>query len=65
MTLTIESPNVYSNNGVPITLTGISQVKISGNNAERLLSAAENFLGKTEQEIIKIVQETLEGHQRY
>ena len=64
MTLTIESPNVYTNNGVPVTLTGISQVKISGNNAEKLLAASENFLGKTEAEIIKIVQETLEGHQR-
>lgn len=64
MTLTIESPNVHTKNGVPISLTGISQVKISGNNADKLLAAAENFLGKTESEIIKIVQETLEGHQR-
>lgn len=64
MTLSIESPNVHTKNGVPITLTGISQVKISGNNADKLLAASENFLGKTEAEIIKIVQETLEGHQR-
>lgn len=64
MTLTIESPNVHTKNGVPISLTGISQIKISGNNADKLLAASENFLGKTEAEITKIVQETLEGHQR-
>lgn len=40
------------------------QVKIQGQNAEMLLSACEQFLGKSEQEIQHIALVTLEGHQR-
>lgn len=42
----------------------VFQVKIQGQNAEMLLSACEQFLGKTEQEIQHIALVTLEGHQR-
>lgn len=42
----------------------IFQVKIQGQNAEMLLSACEQFLGKSEQEIQHIALVTLEGHQR-
>ncbi|KAI7684873.1 hypothetical protein SSS_07806 [Sarcoptes scabiei] len=64
MTLTIESPKVYTQQGVPISVTGIAQVKIQGQNADMLRSACEQFLGKSEDEIMHVARETLEGHQR-
>ena len=64
MTLMIESPSVYSQQGVPISVTGIAQVKIPGQNSDMLKAACEQFLGKTEEEMTEIVKETLEGHQR-
>ncbi|XP_021921520.1 flotillin-1 isoform X1 [Zootermopsis nevadensis] len=64
MTLQVESPTVYTSQGVPISVTGIAQVKIQGQNEEMLLAACEQFLGKQEHEIQHIALVTLEGHQR-
>jgi len=64
MTLTIESPNVYTQMGVAISVTGIAQVKIQGSNDKLLQSACELFLGKNEHDIRRVALETLEGHQR-
>ncbi|KAK4020939.1 hypothetical protein OUZ56_002878 [Daphnia magna] len=64
MTLKVESPGVYTSQGVPISVTGIAQVKVQGQNEEMLLAACEQFLGKAEQEIRRVALETLEGHQR-
>lgn len=64
MTLTIQSSNVYSQQGVPISVTGIAQVKIPGQNSDMLKAACEQFLGKSSEEMMDIVRETLEGHQR-
>ena len=64
MTLTIRSDSVYTGQGVPISVTGIAQVKINGENEEMLRSAAEQFESKEEDEVAHIAQETLEGHQR-
>ncbi|KAA3679216.1 flotillin [Paragonimus westermani] len=64
MTLLIESPRIYTQLGVPITVTGVAQVKVNGSNQEMLAAACEQFLGKTDTEIRDIAQETLEGHQR-
>lgn len=64
MTLQIQSDHVYTQLGVAISVTGIAQVKIQGQNEEMLQAACQQFLGKTENEIRKIAQETLEGHQR-
>uniref|UniRef100_A0A0B6ZQM3 Band 7 domain-containing protein n=2 Tax=Arion vulgaris TaxID=1028688 RepID=A0A0B6ZQM3_9EUPU len=64
MMLTIESPNVYTQLGVAISVTGIAQVKVQGGNDKLLQAACELFLGKSEKEIRKVAQETLEGHQR-
>ncbi|VEN34405.1 unnamed protein product [Callosobruchus maculatus] len=64
MTLIVDSPTVYTSQGVPISVTGIAQVKIQGQNAEMLLNACEQFLGKKESEIQHIALVTLEGHQR-
>lgn len=64
MTLQVESPCVYTSQGVPISVTGIAQVKIQGQNEDMLLTACEQFLGKSENEIQHIALVTLEGHQR-
>jgi len=64
MTLQVSSVNVNSGQGVSISVTGIAQVKIQGQNEEMLLAACEQFLGKTEDEIQQVALETLEGHQR-
>ncbi|XP_014246194.1 flotillin-1 [Cimex lectularius] len=64
MTLQVESPTVYTSQGVPISVTGIAQVKIQGQNEEMLLAACEQFLGKSDSEIQHIALVTLEGHQR-
>ncbi|UYV70586.1 FLOT1 [Cordylochernes scorpioides] len=64
MTLAIESPKVYTHEGVAISVTGIAQVKIQGQNVEMLRAACEQFLGKREAEIMHVAKETLEGHQR-
>ena len=61
MTLKIYSSSVYTLKGVPINCTGIAQVKIQGQNQDMLVSACEQFLGKTEHDVQKIVLETLEG----
>ncbi|KAH8407637.1 hypothetical protein KR222_008918 [Zaprionus bogoriensis] len=64
MTLQVESPCVYTSQGVPISVTGIAQVKVQGQNEDMLLTACEQFLGKSEAEINHIALVTLEGHQR-
>lgn len=64
MTVVIESPRVYTQQGVPISVTGIAQVKIQGQNADMLRAACEQFLNKSEEEIMNVARETLEGHQR-
>lgn len=64
MTLQVDSPTVYTSQGVPISVTGIAQVKIQGQNEEMLSAACEQFLGKRESEIQHIALVTLEGHQR-
>ncbi|XP_034110136.1 flotillin-1 isoform X1 [Drosophila sulfurigaster albostrigata] len=64
MTLQVESPCVYTSQGVPISVTGIAQVKVQGQNEDMLLTACEQFLGKSEAEINHVALVTLEGHQR-
>lgn len=64
MTLQIDSPKVYTSQGVPISVTGVAQVKIQGQNKDMLLTACEQFLGKKEAEIHNIALATLEGYQR-
>lgn len=63
-TLVVESKTVYTSQGVPVSVTGIAQVKINGQNDEMLRLAAEQFGSKKEAEIALIMKETFEGHQR-
>ena len=64
MTLEVNSPRVYTSQGVPISVVGTAQVKINGSSEEMLCYAAEQFGGKPVDEILQICLETMEGHQR-
>ncbi|XP_037532147.1 flotillin-1b [Nematolebias whitei] len=64
LTLNVKSDKVYTRHGVPVSVTGIAQVKIQGQNKEMLANACQMFMGKEEDEIARIALETLEGHQR-
>merc|ERR1711915_275174 len=63
MTLKPQCENVETAQGVPLTVTGVAQVKIM-KNPELLHTASEQFLGKKEHEIKSTVLQTLEGHLR-
>merc|ERR1719232_1318886 len=63
MTLNPVCDNVETKQGVPLTVTGAAQVKIM-KNPELLGIAAEQFLGKREEEITDTILQTLEGHLR-
>merc|ERR1739848_11215 len=63
MTLKPECENVETAKGVPLTVTGVAQVKIMKND-ELLKTASEQFLGRKEDEIKSSVLQTLEGHLR-
>merc|ERR1719220_3459843 len=63
MTLNPICENVETAQGVPLTVTGVAQVKIM-KNPELLHTASEQFLGKKEHEIKSTVLQTLVGHLR-
>merc|ERR1712168_1374890 len=64
MTLEVHTSNVYTSQGVPISVVGTAQVKINGSSDEMLSYAAEQFGGKSQDEILPICLQTVEGHQR-
>merc|ERR1719462_772488 len=63
MTLNPVCDNVETKQGVPLTVTGVAQVKIM-KDKQFLEIAAEQFLGKKEDEITDTILQTLEGHLR-
>jgi flotillin len=63
MTLDFTTPEVYTKPGVPIVVDGVAQVKIRGDEAS-IRTAAEQFLGKSVDEIKQIALQTVEGHLR-
>lgn len=62
-TLEIRTPEVYTIHGVPVMVDGVAQIKIKGD-VESIATAAEQFLGKPEDELRTIATQTLEGHLR-
>lgn len=63
MTIDVQTPEVYTELGVPVTVDGVAQVKIKGDEVS-IRTAAEQFLSKSSQEIKTIAHETLAGHLR-
>jgi flotillin len=62
MTIEVKGENVYTQEGVPVTVDGVAQVKVDNNDIS-IRTAAEQFLGK-EIAMQKTALETLEGHLR-
>jgi flotillin len=63
MTIEVVTPNVYTLQGVPVTLDGVAQVKV-GSDDVSIVTAAEQFLSKEVNEIQNVALQTLEGHLR-
>ncbi len=63
MTIEITTENVYTKQGVAITLEGVAQIKVASDDVS-IRTAAERFLSKTREEIINVAHETLAGHLR-
>jgi flotillin len=63
MTIEVVTPNVYTLQGVPVTLDGVAQVKV-GSDDVSIVTAAEQFLSKPVNEIQNVALQTLEGHLR-
>jgi flotillin len=57
----IKTQEILTQDKVPISIQAVATVKI-GNLPEDILKASETLLGKTEQQIEKIIKEILEGH---
>ena len=63
MTLTPNTSNVYTKEGVAVTVDGVAQVKVA-RGQEAILTAAQQFLGKRPNEVADIALQTIEGNQR-
>lgn len=63
MTLDITTPAVYTVQGVPVLVEGVAQIKVKGDDTS-IVTAAEQFLDKSQQQIAEIALHTLEGHLR-
>lgn len=63
MTLQIRTPEVYTSQGVPVIVGAVAQVKIDNDQAS-IDTAAEQFLGLSETEVLRVALETMEGHIR-
>ncbi|MDT2757619.1 SPFH domain-containing protein [Enterococcus asini] len=61
--LEIGTPEVYTEQGVPIKASATVLVKI-GNSTEAIKTAAEQYLGKSTEELEDEAKEVLEGHLR-
>jgi flotillin len=64
MTIEIRtSAPIITRNGVPLFVEGVAQVKVQGDDVS-IATAAEQFLGKSDEQISIIAHETLVGHLR-
>jgi len=61
--LDITTPEVYTEQGVPVMADGVAIIKIGGS-VEDVATAAEQFLSKPPQALSQEAQEVLEGHLR-
>lgn len=61
--LEVSTPEVYTEQGVPVMADGVAIIKIGGSTSE-IATAAEQFLGKTREARENEAKEVLEGHLR-
>jgi flotillin len=63
LTIDVQTPAVYTLQGVPIIVDGVAQIKVRGDDIA-IATAAEQFLSKGQDDIKNIATQTLEGHLR-
>lgn len=63
LTIELLIDNVYTSQGVPISVEGVAQIKIASDNVS-IRTASERFLSKNITEITSVAHETLAGHLR-
>ncbi len=63
ITIDVNTPDVPTVEGVPVTVDGVSQIKIGSDEAS-IRTAAIQFLSRTEEQIKHVAHETLAGHLR-
>ena len=63
ITIDVNTPDVPTVEGVPVTVDGVSQIKI-GSDEGSIRTAAIQFLSRTEEQIKHVAHETLAGHLR-
>ncbi|WP_270172065.1 flotillin family protein [Paenibacillus sp. SYP-B4298] len=61
--LDVSTPEVYTEQGVPVMADGVAIIKIGGS-TEDVATAAEQFMGKPTEALKSEAQEVLEGHLR-
>ena len=63
MIIDLRVENAYSKGGIPLNVTGVANIKISGDEPG-IHNAVERLIGKSQDEIRHIAKETLEGNLR-
>lgn len=63
MTIAVEVSEAFSKGGIPLTVQGVANVKIAGDEP-LIFNAIERFLTKNRDELLKIIKDTLEGNLR-
>lgn len=63
MIIDVKIENAYSKGGIPLTVSGVANVKIAGHEPA-LYNAIERFLGVDRKELVRIAKDTLEGNLR-
>jgi flotillin len=63
MIIDLKVDNAYSKGGVPLNVSGVANIKISGEEPS-IHNAIERLIGKSQEEIYHIAKETLEGNLR-
>jgi flotillin len=63
MIIDLRVENAYSKGGVPLNVSGVANIKISGEEPS-IDNAIERLIGKSQEEIHHIAKETLEGNLR-
>jgi flotillin len=61
--LDVQTPEVYTEQGVPVMADGVAIIKI-GSSIGEIATAAEQFLGKSREDMENEAREVLEGHLR-
>lgn len=63
ITVPIHIKGAYSEGGIPLSVPAIANIKLSSD-PSLMANAVERFLGKSQEQIARVAQETLEGHLR-